>query len=199
MYFGEINIGIRVWFERRVRRSLEGIRDNKKNKWERRRQLADPWVFEWVAKWYCEHIADFIRDDPGDTFCVDDIHNHEAVSYQRGAVYDKCWAVLDSATAALERMQEAKQYETLDAWLAALHAGELGWGGPGEKDGEELVDDRRDFRKIARRRRNHWPKRCRVCGEQFRPEPANVKSCGSCLAEIRAERQAKRRDRQAAT
>ena len=199
MYFGEINFGIRVWFARRVRRSLEGIRDNKENKWERRQQLADPWVFEWVAKWYCEQIADFIRDDPGDTFCVDDIHNNEAVSYRRGAVYDKCWEVLDMAAGAQAEVREAERFTDLDTWLEALHAGQLEWDGPSEQDGEKLVDDRWDFQKVARHRRRHWPKRCRVCGAQFRPEPVNVKSCSSCLAQIRAERQAKRRARQATT
>ena len=193
MYFGEISIGIRVWFERRVRRTLEAIRDDKENKWERCRQLADPEILQWAVEWYCEHIADFIRDDPGDTFCVDDIHNHEAVSYQRGAVYDKCWDVLDMAAGAQAEVREAQRFTDLDTWLEALHAGQLEWDGPSEKDGEKLVDDRWDFQKVARHRRNHWPKRCRVCGAQFRPEPANVKSCSSCLAEIRAERKAKQR------
>ena len=192
MYFGEINFGIRVWFARRVRQSLEGIRDYKENGWETRQQLADPEVFEWVATWYCEHIAEFISDNPGDTFCVDDVHNDERVEYQSKEVGRRCPCVRGMAMEALAEVREAQRFTDLDTWLEALHAGQLEWDGPSEKDGEKLVDNRWDFQKVARHRRNHWPKRCRVCGAQFRPEPANVKSCGSCLGEIRAERQAKR-------
>ena len=75
MYFGEINIGIRVWFGRRVRQTLENVRDYKENSWETRHDLSNPEIFKWMAEWYCEHIEEFIRDDARDTFCVDDIHN----------------------------------------------------------------------------------------------------------------------------
>ena len=194
MYFGEINLGIRVWFARRVRRTLEAIRDNEVNGWETRQQLSDPEIFEWVAEWYCEHIAEFIRDDPRDTFCVDDIHNDERVEYQSKAVCRRCPDARSMAIAAREGPREAQRFADLDGWLEALHAGELEWNGPSEKDGEDLVKGSlRKFRKAARQRRKHWPKSCRICGAEFRPKPANVKSCSSCLDKMRADRQAKRR------
>ena len=194
MYFGEINLGIRVWFARRVRRTLEAIRDNEVNGWETRQQLSDPEIFEWVAEWYCEHIAEFIRDNPRDTFCVDDIHNDERVEYQSKAVCNRRPDVRSMAMAAQARTREGQRFADLDEWLEALNAGQLKWSGPREKDGGDLVEGLVwEFREAAERRRKNWPRLCRICGAEFRPKPYNVKSCDSCLEEIRANRQAKRR------
>ena len=139
MYFGEINHEIRVWFARRVRQGLEAMRVYEGNSWETRHYLSDPELLEWAVEWYCKHIAEFIKGTAPDTFCVDDIHNDERVEYQRKAVCCRCWEVLDMANAALGGAKEAKQHDTLDAWLEALNAGDLEWSGPTEDRGGSLV------------------------------------------------------------
>ncbi len=186
MYFGEINIGIRVWFGRRVRQTLEEIRDNKENSWQVRQRMSDPVIFEWMAEWYCEHIAEFIQDDPRDTFCVDDIHNDERVRYQDKAVCEKCGDVLDMAIGALAGVREAQRFADLDSWLEALHAGELEWDGPIEQKGYELVTDLVTFLETKSLRQRTWPRLCRACSTEFTPDRANAKNCIDCRAKRRS-------------
>ena len=192
--------GVRNWFERRLRMGLSSIRDNEKNDWWLRQRLADREIFEWVVGWYCGYMDDYIEPAPPDEVWVSEVSDYDRrIGYNREAVSERIEGVVRRAELEAAKAEEARKYSDLDSWLEALHAGQLEWDGPSEQDGEELVDDRWDFQKVARHRRSHWPKRCRVCGAQFRPEPANVKSCSSCLDKIRAERQAKRRARQATT
>ena len=175
--------GVRGWFTRKLLVSLSYIRDSD----------SEP-IFEWVMDWFCNHAGDYIEAADLDEVWVSDLRgNNLRIGYDRAAVLEDIRMVVKKAQKAVARNRDAENYPDLDSWLEGLHAGQLEWDGPSEKDGEKLVDDRRDFQKVARHRRNHWPKRCRVCDAQFRPEPANVKSCSSCLAEIRADRQAKRR------
>ena len=188
MYFGEINLGIRVWFGKRVREDLVEIQENEKNQYWYRDQLSDPEVLEWVAEWYCEHIGEFVRGHSKDTFCVEDIHNDERVRYQCDAVHDKCWEVVRMAHEAVKKIKEATEYADLTDWLEALHTGRLTWSGPTEKHGESFVEDDQTFRTGARSRRVRWPRMCRTCGEEFRIEKGNAKNCESCRAKKRPAR-----------
>jgi len=156
------------------------------NSWQFHYHLSGPEVFEWVAEWYCEHIAEFIKDDARNTFCVDDIHNEERVRYQGKAVCEKCGDVLDMATGALAGVREAQRFADLDSWLEALHAGKLEWDGPSERVGYELVEDLVTFVDAARTRRRTWPRLCRTCSTEFTPDRANAKNCIDCRAKRRS-------------
>ena len=186
--------GVQGWFERRLRIGIGRMRDHTENPGWLREALADQAIVEWVVLWFCGYMDDYIKPaDPDEVWVTDVQGDGRRIGYDRAAVFDQIQGVVRRAQMESARKREAEKYPDLDTWLEALHAGQLEWDGPSEQDGEQLVDDRWDFQKVARHRRNHWPKRCRVCGDQFRPKPANVKSCDSCLGEIRAERQAKRR------
>ena len=186
MYFGEMNIGIRMWFGRRVREDLAEIQENEKNQDWYRDQLSDPDVFEWVAEWYCEHIAEFVSGASQNTFCVDDIHNSERVGYRCKAVRGRCWEVVRMAHEALEEIKEAREYTNLEAWIEALHTDGLKWDGPSEGNGCVFVEDGQTFCNGARKRRVQWPRVCRTCGGQFRLEKGNAKNCAECRAKRRA-------------
>lgn len=184
------------WYERVLRWTLDGYRESAENPAWFREALDNPDIFEWVVQWYVDRQDRFaVTGDPYKVWLSDlsDVDGpDQRIMFNEKAVSKAAYDVVEEAQRAMVAIREAQDYPDLDGWLEALHAGELEWDGPSEKDGEKLVDDRWDFRKAARRRRNSWPKRCRVCGAQFRPKPVNVRSCGACLDKMRADRQAKR-------
>ena len=187
MWNGEINFGMHLWFGRRVRQTLGEIRDNEKNGASVRHRLADPEIFEWVAEWYEERIADFIRPHDSDTFCVDDIHNNEKVKYRGGVVCNRCNDAVDAAIEALAGLREAQAHPDLDGWFTAALGGKLAWDGPSEPSGYTMVDDAETFIHVADTRQKNWPLQCRTCGDEFQPDRSNVKNCESCRAKRRAQ------------
>lgn len=79
-------------------------------------------------------------------------------------------ALAPSLQAAFDRAiaeDEATRYPTLDAWLSALHAGQLVGTAPAERSGGHLLAG------------DGW-RSCRHCDELFRPEPGNAVRCPSC-------------------
>ena len=80
--------------------------------------------------------------------------------------------------------EEAGLYPTLDAWLAALHGGELGKdGAPPEPAGARLLLHAPSFdRFCAQRDRFHrtWPILCSKCGVEFSPGRRGIRRCPKC-------------------
>ncbi len=184
--------GVHSWFERKIRWSLSRIRDFETNDWWLRQALADREIFEWAVAWYCGYMDNYIKAADPDEMWVSDVDgNDRRIGYDSKAVCQRIHSVVRQAQAEAARNRDAQKYPDLDSWLTALDAEQLEWDGPSEKDGQDLVAGPWwEFRNTARRRRKNWPKLCRICGAQFRPKPANVKSCEPCLVEMRAKRRA---------
>ena len=184
MWDGEVTLGVKLWFARRIRAELDEFRDYEDNGSWLCGRLSDPDIFEWVAEWYCDHIRTFLLCHDQNTFRVDDIHNDERVKFREQAVGTLCRAVVRLAEEALPGRAEAVAYPDLDSWLAAL-AGKLAWDGPKERAGYAFVADPRRFVQAQRRRRMAWPRTCTGCGGEFKPDRDGLKNCLDC-------RQAKR-------
>lgn len=79
--------------------------------------------------------------------------------------------------------------DSLDRWLAKLHAGELGDEAPHEADGERLLKGEHfiDFRFDAEIRRQMWPRLCARCGREYRPDlmriHPNTRHCAECVSQ----------------
>ena len=185
MWSGEINIEMRLWFGRRVRQSLEAIRDLEENDPWIRHRLADPEVLEWVAEWYEARIRDFIKTHDSDTFYVDD---DEKVKYKAMAVRGRCYDAVDAALEALPGVREGHAQPDLERWFNAALAGKLAWDGPKEQAGYTFVADPRGFVQAQRRRRTAWPRLCRSCEREFKPDRNGLKNCLDCRQEKRLRR-----------
>ena len=182
--------GVKRWFERRLHRWLGDCRESDTNAQWFREALADQEIFEWTVQWFCSYMDDYIKPaDPDEVWVTDVKGDGRRIRYDGKAVSNRCYAVVRRALQEAARGEEARKYPDLDTWLEALHAGQLEWSGPTEKDGEDFVEDDQAFGRAARKRRVRWPRVCRTCGEDFRIEKGTAKNCPDC----RAKRQAKRR------
>ena len=182
--------GVKRWFERRLHRWLGDCRESDTNAQWFREALADQEIFEWTVQWFCSYMDEFIQPADADEVWVTDVKGDgRRIRYDGKAVSNRCYAVVRRAQQEVARNQDAENYADLDSWLEALHAGQLEWDGPSEKDGEDFVEDDQAFGRSARTRRVRWPRVCRTCGEEFRIEKGTAKNCLDC----RAKRQAKRR------
>ena len=102
--------------------------------------------------------------------------------YDREHVTDTALAVVALARNALAGVRESKAYANLDNWLDALMAGNLEWSGPSEPSGYAMVEDADTFIHTVSIRQRHWPRGCKSCSEEFRPDRANAKNCPTCRA-----------------
>lgn len=86
---------------------------------------------------------------------------------------------------------DAERFPTLDAWLRAEADGLLEHQGATSGRSGLPAEVRKRLSVAARKRRLSWPKRCRSCGESFRPDRSTAKSCPACRAKPRAAKAAK--------
>lgn len=92
------------------------------------------------------------------------------------------WSIAEALERQRDAEREAERFPTLDAWLAALAQGKLGEG-PREPHGADVLPDGgADLWTAARKRQRAWPRRCKVCGNEFRPpDRRRVARCSKCL------------------
>lgn len=184
--------GVHEWFERRLRIGLSRIRDNEKNNWWLREALADREIVEWVVRWYCGYMDDYIKPADPDEVWVSEVDGHDRrIHYDLDAVANRIHSVVRQAQMEAGKDEEARKYTDLDSWLEALHTGQLEWDGPSEREGCELVADIHKFCYGRNQRRRTWPRLCRGCSTEFRPDRANARNCPDCRAKRRAKPRAK--------
>ena len=181
--------GVRAWFQRKVMGSLSAFRDYEGNPWEFRQLLADPEVVAWVTRWYCDRLETFCSNADPDTIWVSDWEgDDQRIQYDKKSVADKAQGVVRRAKNALAGGRESKAYANAETWLEALLAGEIEWSGPSEPSGYTMVADATSFITAKKMRQRTWPRLCRGCSTEFRPEKANTKNCPDGRAKRRAAR-----------
>lgn len=173
--------GVRKWFIRKIMASLAAFRDSDGNAPWFRRALADRDVFMRVVIWYCDRLDQFVVHVEPDAIWVSEWeYDDERIQYSEERVSGKAFTVVRGAEQALAAVREFKTYDNLDSWLGALLAGKLERTAPSEPKGHNMVADAGEFLAAMWKRRRSWPRPCADCGQEFRPDRANVKRCPTC-------------------
>lgn len=121
-------------------------------------------------------------------------HWNTLMAVNEKRVADDLVAALRAVRMALEGEEEQAHYPTIDAWLSALHRGELfkpvhreGWARDYLRDMTPT-----EFKRTRRRRMRTWPYLCRQCGAEFRGRPGRALVCPQCFAWRRDARRGSR-------
>ena len=169
-----------AWFERRIRRHIINVRDNRETDGWCRKLLNNDDAVEWLVEWYCERALYFVEWRDGWILFGEEEFDPECPCgrwrYNRKKVNQGFYDV------AREYQDTFVACDTLDEWLTALQDGKIRGSGPKEPTPKpELHVD-------AYWRREKWPRACRTCGESFKPDRAGLVRCPECRAKSRVPR-----------
>lgn len=161
----------RAWFRCRVRAAIRDLARKREDAVQFRGLIPS------LVEWYAEELYRYLHWEPYDTY--------------RGPWYPTgLWVLNGSAVErdlsvglrACQRAAEAKAHPTLDAWLAALHAGALRAPVPSEPSAWRYLTTYEASERLDKTQRHlatWWPKLC-ACGQSFSGPSRSTKRCPDC-------------------
>ena len=177
----------RDWFGRKLCRTLASFRDSDKTVGWCRRALSDADVFTETMVSFCECADEFMHPTDRARVWMDQLTDDDwPVEFNVGAIAQRLYKFVEGARDEVTARREASAYPDLDAWLAALLAGKIARSGPSEPSGYTMVADATSFITAKKMRQRTWPRLCRTCSTEFKPDRGNVKHCVDCRAKRRA-------------
>lgn len=149
-----------------------------------------------LVAWYAEHWRDYVCWEDSDYFYPEDggargLWRFLTAKAERdmGHAMAETMAARHRRAVEEERARVAVLYPTVDAWLAAASAGTLPVCAPHERSAGDLLPEEQHAAYCERRNRmqDRWPRLCKECGSEFRPERRHGVRCLECRRQRKAK------------
>lgn len=136
-----------------------------------------------------ERMVSHLEATPGGLLSWSDEPTYRGPGYASGAWRfreDEAARRLPEAFNAAAAAEDQSDFPDLDSWLDAERRGTLYAAAPLEVQGADLLGRHSkaagQFFEARNRVRAHWPRRCRACDAEFRPERNGMVRCAACRA-----------------